>query len=73
MARSFDEIVRDATNLDELEQQREARTSPPERTLGEGTPIGETLGPVLQLERGDAIFWLTVAEVVLLFLIWRKL
>jgi len=34
--------------------------------------VGTTLGPVLDLEKGDAEFWLMVAQTVLLYLILRE-
>ncbi len=37
------------------------------------TTVGTALGPVLDLEKGDAQFWMDVAKVVLLYLIWREL
>jgi hypothetical protein len=41
-----------------------------------GTHVGPSSGPnvdaVLSFEKGDIEFWLRIAQVVLLFLIWRE-
>lgn len=34
--------------------------------------VGDAIDPVLNLEKGDAEFWLNVAQVVLMFLILRE-
>lgn len=50
--------------------QPEAGRQPAGRQAG-GTPI--TSNPVLDWEKSDVQFWMDVAQVVLLFLIWREI
>lgn len=78
MARTFDDIVRDATSLSAMEQQQQQQQRQQQQEAAQtgaaiGGTLGEALAPVLQAEKTDAMFWLLVAQTFLLYLIWRKI
>lgn len=50
-------------------RQRQTRT----QAQGGGVTVAQVLGPVTDWEKSDVEFWTQVAQLVLLYLIWREL
>lgn len=71
----FDDILERASGVPVNRPEQQNRTADQRGSLepGETVPLRQAVGPVISLEKSDIMFWASIGQLVLLYLIWRKL